>query len=58
MMILSSVLAVTVLAVYGYPAYTLSITSAEDEVIHLLHDRPQRLLLPHGGCNGYYYIHF
>ena len=39
------------LAVYGYhnSSYTLSITSGEDEVIHLLHDHPQRLILPHGG---------
>ena len=40
-----------VLAVYGYrnASYTLSITTTEDEVIHLLHDHPQRLQVPYGG---------
>ena len=39
------------LAVYGYhnASYTLSVTSAEDEVIHLLHDHPQRLTMPSAG---------
>ena len=42
-----------ILAVYGYhnSSYTLSITTTEDEVIHLLHDHPQRLQLPNGGTS-------